>query len=328
MTGAVGRRFFLYNTVCEVVLCRWSGDADALLNECEKLAQDVQRMLNRYDEGSELSQLNRLHTPGVPHPVSKALCAFLTRLNAFSRESDGAFDATLAPLMRLWNFTAPSPRAPDEAQIRAALTRTGYRRVKIDGERRTVTFLAPGMSLDAGGAGKGYAVEVVAGHLRARGVRSGSVNFGGNLCVIGLCEEDGVPPRPWQAGLQKPWAPRGECMGLINLNDLSTATSAGYDRFFARDGHLYHHILDPATGHPASRGVLAATVVASEPMLTDLMSTALFVLGPARGAQLAQRLRGDRVLEYLIVTQHGTQMSGGMRALFVPSESRQGGIHS
>ena len=108
----VGRRLFLYNTVCEIILHDYTGDAGAVLDACEMTARHVQDMLNAYDPESELGRMNRLHRPGVPYAVSAELYTLLRRMDRFSARCQGAYDATVRPLVELWDFTAPQPAIP------------------------------------------------------------------------------------------------------------------------------------------------------------------------------------------------------------------------
>lgn len=284
----VGRRLFLYNTVCEIILYDYAGDAGTVLDACEIQARHVQAMLNAYDPESELGRMNRLHQPGVPYAVSAELYALLRRMDRFSRRCQGAYDATVRPLVELWDFTALEPAVPSGQAIRAAMEHCGYSRVRYDDDAQTLTFSELGMSIDAGGVGKGYAAGCVADCLRHVGVRSASVNFGGELYLLGAypsSEGSGL----WPVAVQKPGAARGVKAGRILLErDLAAASSGSYDRFFHIGGETYCHILDPRTGWPVPTGMAGVTVVCGDPVLAELLSTAIFVLGREDGAALAR----------------------------------------
>ena len=283
----VGRRLFLYNTVCEIILHDYTGDAGAVLDACEMTARHVQDMLNAYDPESELGRMNRLHRPGVPYAVSAELYTLLRRMDRFSARCQGAYDATVRPLVELWDFTAPQPAIPSRRAIRAAMERCGYSRVRYDDGTQTLTFSEPGMSIDAGGVGKGYAAGCVAECLHHAGILSASINFGGELYLLGAypsAEGSGL----WPVAVQKPGAARGVKAGRILLaQDLAVASSGSYDRFFRIDGETYCHILDPRTGWPVPAGMESVTVVCGDPVLAELLSTAIFVLGREDGAALA-----------------------------------------
>lgn len=303
------RRFYLYHTVCEVRLHLYGGDAEALLDSCEKTARQAQAMLNIYDPASELSRLNSGYTAGKPYRVSRPLFNLLHEIDAFSRACGGAFDITVGPAVRLWDFTARRPRVPDRTALRKTMERVGYEHIHYDTASETVTIDRQGMLLDAGGAGKGYAVGLVAALLRAAGVGSASVNFGGNLYALGSMQIAESAPRPWRVGIQRPWAERGEPVCSVYLDNRAVSTSGGYDRFFTQDNNVYHHILDPRTGWPVESDLLSVSVITPDALLSDLLSTAFFVLGPQHGAELVEKQPGQTPASYVLVRESGVTAS-------------------
>lgn len=308
--GFVGRRFPLYNTTCSVQLAGYGGAPTPLLDRCEEEARAVRALLDMYDENSALGALNRAHVPGVPAPVPRELFDLLLRVARFSAASGGAYDPTLGPLIRLWSFTAPRPAVPDDTAIAAAMARCGHGRVRYDEAQAAVTFTAPGMGLDVGGVGKGYAADRVAARLRAAGVPSAGINFGGELVLLG----PGPSAGRWRVGVQRPWAGRGEILGHLLLQDTAVASSGIYDRYFTAGGRLYHHILDPRTGRPAENDLLAVTITAPGGEVAELLATAFMVLGREEGARLAEAHGAG----WLAVTEAGLTLSEGLKDSFVP----------
>lgn len=308
---AVGRRMFLYNTVCEVILYNYSKDATGLLDECERSSLTVQNMLNRYDEQSELSMLNRNYRPGVPYPLSEELFVLLQAVWRFSGLCQGAFDATVGNLVRLWDFTAKDPAAPKERQVKEALARCGYQKVSFREEDHSVIIRIPGMEIDGGGFGKGYAVGQVLNVLRKAGVSSALINYGGNLFLLGENPETGNGG--WKVGIQAPWKEKGNYLTSLYFSDLGIATSAGYERYFRQEGKTYWHILDPVSGMPADTGIKSVSIISDNPLVTDLMSTAFFVLGQEKGEEVAGRLRDYVVLEYVAATEEKLILSEGAK---------------
>ena len=192
--------------------------------------------------------------------------------------------------------------------------------MSCDIRRRTVTFERDGMVVDAGGAGKGYAVGRVAEYLKSRGVRSASVNFGGNLYLIGpKCSAD-VVEAPWKIGIRAPWSREMKSIGTMELQDCGTATSGGYDRYFSEDEKIYHHLLDPRTGYPADNTLDSVTIVSDNALYTDLLSTACFVAGEDAVDRICKRV-GGRV-DYVLVKKDGTiTVSDGLRTHFKRNDS-------
>lgn len=316
ITERIRRSFYLYNTVCEIILHTYNDNPHRILDECEDIANNVQRMLNLYDPDSELSLMNRNYRSGVPYPVSKDLYRILKKMDNFSRICQGAFDATIGPLVKLWDFTSKEPKIPSHKDIEDTRAKTGYGLVQYNDKLHTVEFSIPGMIVDAGGSGKGYAVGLVKEYLENKGLLSASINFGGNLCLIGKRQSKDKPPLPWKIGIQRPWLRRGESIGNLIIEDLAVATSGGYDRFFKKDGKVYQHILNPHTGYPIESDLLSITIVCDIPIMTDLVSTAFYVMGIKNGAQLLKELRKTMYIEFIAVTQDGITASHGLKDIF------------
>lgn len=311
------RRFFLYNTICRIDVLEAQGDVEDILDGAQQIAEDVQELLNIYDSSSQLSQLNENYQVGIPYPVSPQLFEFLKKMWEIAELSDGTFDPTVGPIVRLWNFTAEQPKVPLLENLTEALQHTGWQAVQFDNERYTVTLNKANMVIDGGGAGKGYAVELVANHLKSRGVCSASINFGGNLFVIGkLCQRN-KEPRDWQVGIQEPWQQRGNSIGKLAFSNKGVATSGGYERFFTEEGKVFHHLLDPRTGFPVESEFLSLTIVSSSAFYTDLLSTPFFILGEVGGKALLDKLNKKLWVGFIAVkNDHSIITSENLRSSF------------
>jgi len=196
--------------------------------------------------------------------------------------------------MKAWGFFRGDGRMPDEPQIQAALAVVGDRHVVVDRERRTVRFDRPGVELDLGGIGKGYAVDRVVRLLRSRGVPSALVNLGGSS-VYGL----GAPPgaEAWPVAIEDPTRP-GRKAENVALRDRALSVSGGYARAFEKDGVTYSHIMDPRTGRPV-QGVLSVAVLGASATDGDALDNVLFVQGVERAGAWLERLPGVEVLFFL-----------------------------
>jgi len=220
----------------------------------------------------------------------------LQQAQAISAETDGAFDVTAAALFGLWDFKAPEPTLPADAEIEARRARVDYRKLVVDPQARTAQLLLPEMRVGLGAIAKGYVVDRVCAVLAQRGFPDHLVVAGGDLYASGA-----PPGRRWRVAIRHP-ADR-HLLGFIEVQDQGVATSGNYEKFFLKDGVRYHHLLDPATGRPA-RGLSSATAVARSAMLADAYATALFVLGRERALALA-RTRSD--LEALLFDEQYRQ---------------------
>lgn len=209
----------------------------------------------------------------------------------YADATGGAFDPTVAPLVRLWGFNQGPPLSavPDHATIGSVLERVGYHHLSIS--NRTAFLDQKSMSVDLGGIAKGYAVDVCYQALMTNGVRNLMVNFGGNI----RCRGSAALDRPWSIGVRDPFAP-DRIIGTLRLADgMAVATSGNYEKFVMIAGKRYTHILDPRTGRPVA-GVAAVTVIAANAVEADAMSTAIFVLGLKESLPVLHRMPNCHVL--------------------------------
>ncbi len=246
---------------------------DSAIEETYEEVRRLDRMLSNYRQDSEWSLVNR-EAPRRPVQVSQELFDLLARCLEYSRQSEGAFDITVGPLMKLWGFYRGEGRVPHRAEIRTALGRIGWRKIELDARARTVRFAAP-VEIDPGGIGKGYAVDRMAEILRERGVRSALISAG-RSSIYGL----GAPPsepRGWRVTIPDPRRGAGNAAEFY-LKNMSMSTSGSSERFFTAGGRTYSHIMDPRTGYPV-HGMLLASVLAPRTLDSEAWTKPCFVLG-------------------------------------------------
>jgi FAD:protein FMN transferase len=246
--------------------------ANAALAEAHRL----DHVLSNYLPSSELSRVNR-EAARAPVKVSAELFSFLDTALRYSRESEGAFDMTVGPLMKVWGFYKGEGRLPKPADVTGALKRVGYRHVILDRSERTVQFDAPGVELDPGGIGKGYAVDSMVAVLRQAGVSSARISAGGSsIYAIGTPPDE---PRGWKTPIRAPTDAR-LTVAEVFLKNESISTSGGYEKFFRAEGKVYAHIMDPRTGYPA-QGTAAVSVIAARTIDSEVWAKPYFINGRA-----------------------------------------------
>lgn len=245
---------------------------------------EIDRLMSDYRDDSELALINR-DASRRPVTVSDPMFAVLHAAADVSAASNGAFDVTIAPLVRLWGFHDRTPHVPTAAELAAVRPLVDYRHVQLDADRRTVRLTYPGVALDLGGIAKGFAVDVAAGVLRRRGL-SGFIDAGGNQYLLG------APPGKarWTVGIRDPEA-RGQVIAAVETGETSVSTSADSYNVLEARGRAYGHILDPQTLQPAVRS-LSVTILSRDGTLADAMSKAAFVLGPKAGLALVDSFPG------------------------------------
>jgi len=206
-----------------------------------------------------------------------------------SEQSDGGFDITVGPLIKLWQKAREKEHPPSEEDLRRTLDLVGFRNIMISPDEK-ILLKKDGMSIDLGGIAKGYAVDRAFDILRGLGYRNLIVNAGGDLRVGGMKFS-----QPWFIGIQNPRNPE-KVVAKIPLTDGAIATSGDYEKYFIYQGKRYHHILNPKDGLPAW-GCQSVSVLCEEGILTDAMATAVFVLGPEKGFSLSKD-QGNRLSDH------------------------------
>lgn len=250
-------------------------DRQRLESAVDEAFEEVRRLdslLSNYKKDSEWSRVNREAGAG-PVRVSAELFHLLEACQAYSRASQGAFDITVGPLLKVWGFYKGSGRLPHRAEIREALARTGYQSLILDPERQSVRFGKPGMDLDPGGIGKGYAVDRMVEVLKSAGIGSALISAGGSS-IYGLGSPGGSG---WKVQIRDPQAPSRTIEEMVLKNE-SMSTSGSYEKFFFAGGKRYSHIFDPGTGYPAE-GVVSVSVVAPSTLDSEAWTKPFFIRG-------------------------------------------------
>ena len=267
----------------EVSVHVWHENAEEGMSVVEEIFAEVARidgLMSTYIEGSEISEINRSAADG-PVAAGDELINLILRSLDISVLTHGAFDITYESIGQYYDFR--ERRRPDAATIQEGLERIDYRLVEVDRLEGTVRFLEPGVRINLGGIAKGYVVERAVNLLRSRGIRHAIVTAGGDSRLLG--DRRG---QPFMVGIRDP-RNEGEVALTMPLEDEAISTSGDYERYFEEDGTRYHHIIQPTTGEPAG-GVRSATIVGPDAVLTDALSTSVFVLGVDRGLRLIATL--------------------------------------
>jgi thiamine biosynthesis lipoprotein len=249
---------------------RLEAAAEAAFEETRRL----DRLLSHYRAQSDVSEINRLAAQR-PVKVTPEMFRLLEACLAYSRASEGAFDITVGPLIKLWGFFKGDGRVPGRAEVAQALENVGYRRLRLDAEARTVSFDRPGMALDMGGIGKGYAVDRMIETLRENGISQALLSAGGSS-IYGL-GSPGTETGGWPVKIRDP-RNSSHTVEELRLENASLSTSGSYEKSFEAGGRVYSHIMDPRSGHPA-QGVLAVSVVAPRTIDSEAWTKPFFILG-------------------------------------------------
>jgi thiamine biosynthesis lipoprotein len=260
-----------------------SNRLQAVVAEALEEARRLDNLLSNYKPESEWSEMNR---SAAAHPVrvSDELFQLLTACVEYSRESEGAFDISVGPLMKVWGFYKGTGHLPHRAEVRGALEKVGYKNILLDPVNKTVRFAQPGVDLDPGGIGKGYAVDKMADILRAEGIRSGLISAAGSS-IYAL----GSPPGEdgWKISIKDP-KNQSKNAASVSLRNESLSTSGNYEKFFYAEGKIYSHIMDPRSGYP-SQGMLSTSVIAPRTIDSEAWTKPYYILGREWAAQHKQK---------------------------------------
>jgi FAD:protein FMN transferase len=296
----------------EVHLTAWTADQSGAVSAFEAAFDEFDRLdalMSVWKDGSEVERLNRA-AGQTPVPIGAEMREVLSMARLASEWTEGKFDVTFGVLSGLWKFDHDlDGNIPPRGDVLARLPLIDYRQLAVDETAGTALLKQKGMRVHLGGIGKGYAVDRAATILRGRGFSDFMIQSGGDLFVSGARGD-----RPWRVGIRDPRGPADRSIAALDLTDGTFSTSGDYERFFIKDGRRYHHILDPDTGEPA-RGCRSVTIVAATATLADALSTGVFILGPAAGMTLIEKLPN---VEGVIVTDQGEMLvSTGLRSRLI-----------
>jgi thiamine biosynthesis lipoprotein len=259
--------------------------AERLQEAVHAALQSVDARMSMYRPESELSGFNGAGA-GVPVPLSAELFAVLATAQDISRWSGGAFDVTVAPAVETWGFGVNKQRrVPAAEQVALQRGKVDWRELDLDPGQRTARKGRQGLQADLGGIAKGYGVDAVAKSLDGLGVAHYMIEVGGEVRTKGL----NAASQPWQIGIEEPDATPQRARHIVPLSGRAMATSGDYRIFFEEGGRRYSHEIDPTTAAPIVHRLCSVTVVADDCTRADGLATALIVLGPDRGFELAER---------------------------------------
>jgi thiamine biosynthesis lipoprotein len=252
---------------------RWY-DFDNAFNKAFSAIDRIEKIASMYDEDSELNRINRT-AHKRPVALSDDLFLLVKTSMELSRNSDGAFDITVAPLVRLWKpFIKGKALMPTAKEIKKTLEAVGYKKITLDEKRKTIFFTRRGMAIDLSAIAKGYAVDNAVAELKKAGCRSAIVRAGGDLYCLGKKNFY----QPWHIGIRDP-KNENNILGILYLSDKAVATSGGYEQFRYKEGKTFTHLIDPSTGYPKDKAYFSITVTAPNCMLADGIATAVSVGG-------------------------------------------------
>jgi thiamine biosynthesis lipoprotein len=279
------RAEFALGTICSVSL--FDQAKAGVYQEIFSRIREIENRMSVNLPGTDIDRINA--AAGVqPVQVHDDVFGVIRRAVHFANVSGGAFDPTVGPLVSLWGISGDNPRVPSQAEIDAVLPLINWQNIELDPAARSVFLKQPGMALDLGAIAKGYAADEAAAIVKKSRIKRAIIDLGGNIITCGEKKDKSL----WKVGIQNPVESRGAYLGIVQAREQCVVTSGVYERYFEADGVRYHHIFSPSMGYPVRNDLLSVTIIASNSMDADALSTAAFVLGYEKARALIESLEG------------------------------------
>ena len=269
--------------------------AQEAVDAAEAEIERLDALLSTGNADSEIAKLNEAKNA----TLSEDGGYLVERALELNKETDGAFDIAIYPVMEAWGFPTQNFRVPSADELAELLKHVDASEISYDKTTREISFADSQMKIDLGGIAKGYTSSRIMDIFKENGITSGLVNLGGNVQALGT-KTDGSN---WRVAVQSP-DDTEDYLGVLSIQDKAVITSGGYERYFEQDGVTYHHIIDPKTGYPAENGLVSVTIVSEDGTLADGLSTSLFIMGEEKAAKF-WRAHSEE-FDAVLVTDDGT----------------------
>ena len=302
------RSNFLLGTTVDILLYD-SKDASAVDEAFDRIREIENKMTINTEGSSEIIQLNESY--GINDvTVSPDTFFVLEKGLYYSELTQGKFDITVGPIVKLWNIGTDKAAVPSEEDLNNALPLIDYKKLHLDKENNKADLDIQGMKVDLGAIAKGYAADEVGEILKNHGIKNAIINLGGNILTIG-----GNPSgEPFKIGVQNPFNHRGDYMGILSVRDKTIVTSGIYEKNFESEGVLYHHILDTETGYPTDNNLAGVSIITDKSIDGDGLSTSAFLLGLEKGMELINSITNAEAI--FITKDKKVYLTEGAKEIF------------
>lgn len=300
----ISKQTLLLGTVISIKL--YNEVDDDIFNKVFKRIGEIESKMTINGDNSEVIEINRNAGKNFVK-VSDDTFYVIEKGKYFSHLSNGRFDISIGPLVKLWNIGTENAKVPTQEEINNKINLVNYNNVILDENNKSVKLDKKDMIIDLGGIAKGYAADEAVRILKENNIHRGIINLGGNIYAYGSKDEG----TPWKIGIQNPYSPRGDYVGIIQVVDKTIVTSGVYERFFEEKGEKYHHILDPETGYPVENTLVGISIIADSSIDADSLSTSVFAMGLEEGRKLVENL--DNVDAIFVTKDYKVYTSSGIK---------------
>lgn len=308
----LSRSEILMGTVVTVSL--YDSNDEEILNKVFNKVKELESILSINENGTLVDKINE--EAGInPVKVDDYTYTVVKKGVEYSKLSNGLFDISVGPIVKLWSIGLPEAKVPTQEEINEKLPLIGYSDIELNDTDETIYLKRKGMMIDLGGIAKGYTADVISDLLTEEGVKSAIINLGGNVYAHGK-KPNGSD---WRIGIQDPFTERGGIIGTITTNNKSIVTSGIYERYIEKDGVKYHHILSPKTGYPYENEIAGITIVSDKSIDGDALSTSVFAMGVEEGMKFVNSI--DSIDAIFITKDNKVYITEGLKEIFTLSNS-------
>lgn len=281
----ISRTELFMGTSIKVTL--YDGGSEKILDKAFDKIVELENLVSINKSNTEIDNLNK--NSGIKAvKLSEDSFNIVKKGLEYSKLSNGDYDITIGPLVKLWSIGLPEAKVPTKKEISQAIKSIDYSNVYIDENNREVFLKEKGMMLDLGSIAKGYAADEIAKILKEEGVNSAIIDLGGNIYALGYKKEN----NKWKIGIQDPFTDRGNAIGTVTVANKSVVTSGIYERYIEKNGKKYHHILNPKTGYPYETNIAGVSIISDKSIDGDALSTLVFTKGIDKGIEFVNKIDG------------------------------------
>ena len=307
----VKKTAYALDTICNITI--YDKSSEAVFDKCFAALKVVESKMSVNIKNSEVSRINS--NAGYKFvKVSDDTYNVIKTGVSFGYLTNGKFDITVGPLVKLWGINTPKARVPAPIEIKLALPLINYKNVLFKDKEKSIMLKNKGMSLDLGGIAKGFSGDVVEKVLKENGIKHAIIDLGGNILTVGSKPDGSF----WRVGVQNPLSPRGDYLGIVSVKEKSVVTSGIYERFFIKNGKRYHHIMNTKTGYPVDNELASVSIVTDVSMNADALAKA-FCMGVKAGLSFIEK---QKDAEAIFVTKDSkVYITPGLKDVFKVTDS-------
>lgn len=307
VSSPLSRTETLMGTVVKVTI--YDSTDTQILDKAFDRVREIEKSVSINEEGTILDKVNE-SSGTSPVIVDEDTFKIVEKGIKYSNLSNGLFDITIGPLVKLWSIGLPEARVPSKDEIDGVLGYINYNYIELNETDNSIFLKNPNMIIDLGGIAKGYTADEISEVLTENNVHSAIIDLGGNVYTHGRK----VNGEDWKVGIQNPISNRGDILGTIKVNNKSVVTSGTYERFIEKDGIKYHHILNPKTGYPYDNNISGISIISEKSIDGDALSTSVFAMGVEGGLAFVESQPDIEAI--FVTTDKSIYLSSGMKNEF------------